>query len=137
MLKRILLFGFGALISIFFLSMGPENRLKNTFYAYIDYFDIDKRVITHLYHDSTIFTTISECQLVYYNLTKEDLLQVLDDGSVNFKLSDKDAEPCQYFVIENNINGVDFLVEFEYCFNINKVRVMRFTYNNEKEVCNF
>ena len=31
MVKRIVLFGFGALISIFFLSLGPENRLKNTF----------------------------------------------------------------------------------------------------------
>ena len=36
--------------------MGPENRLKKTFYAYIDYFDMDKRVITHLENDSTIFT---------------------------------------------------------------------------------
>ena len=71
-------FGFGALISVFFLSMGPENRLKDTFYAYIDYFDMDKRVITHLYPNttdndgnviaiSTDFTTLAECQLVYYN----------------------------------------------------------------------
>ena len=43
-----MLFGFGALISIFFLSLGPENRLKKTFYAYIDYFNVNKRVIYHL-----------------------------------------------------------------------------------------
>ena len=55
MYRRLLLFGFGALISMFFLSLGPENRLKNTFYAYLDYFDIDKRVITHLINDSTSF----------------------------------------------------------------------------------
>ena len=80
--RRLLFFGFGALISIFFLSMGPENRLKNTFYAYMDYFDMDKRVITHLVNDSTTFTTKAECQLVYYNMTKEALLSVLDDGEV-------------------------------------------------------
>ena len=72
--RRFLLFGFGALISIFFLSLGPENKLKDTFYAYIDYFDIDKRVITHLVNDSTIFSTMAECQLVYYALSKEDPL---------------------------------------------------------------
>jgi len=53
MKRRLLFFGFGALISIFFLSMGPENRLKDTFYAYMDYFDMDKRVITHLYPNTT------------------------------------------------------------------------------------
>ena len=30
MIRRLVLFGFGALISIFFLSLGPENRLKET-----------------------------------------------------------------------------------------------------------
>ncbi|MDC0909473.1 hypothetical protein OAQ21_05065, partial [Flavobacteriales bacterium] len=63
MLRRLSFFGFGVLISIFFLSMGPENRLKNTFYAYIDYFNMDKRVISHLVNDKTLFTDESECQL--------------------------------------------------------------------------
>ena len=71
MTRRLLFFGLGAFISIFFLSMGPENRLKKTFYAYINYFDMDKRVITHLINDSTTFTTMAECQLVYYNITKK------------------------------------------------------------------
>ena len=82
--RRLLFFGFGALISIFFLSLGPENRLKDTFYAYIDYFDMDKRVISHLKNDSTTFTTKAECQLGHYNITKEELLSVLDKGKVNF-----------------------------------------------------
>ena len=76
MIRRLVLFGFGALISIFFLSLGPENRLKETFYAYIDYFNINKRVIYHLYSDSTNFTSKSECQLIYYNLDKSTLLNV-------------------------------------------------------------
>ena len=136
--RRLLFFGFGALISIFFLSMGPENRLKKTFYAYIDYFDMDKRVITHLVNDSTSFTTMAECQLVYYNLTKDDLLTVLNKGEVNFDLSDEDGEPCQYYVVENTINGNNLSVKFELCYYNNKsVRVMTFTANKEVEVCNF
>ena len=39
--RRLLFFAFGAFISIILLSMGPENRMKKTFYAYIDYFNID------------------------------------------------------------------------------------------------
>jgi len=136
--RRILLFGFGAIISIFFLSLGPENKLKDTFYAYIDYFDIDKRVIFHLINDSTTFTSQAECQLVYYNIEKEELLEVLKGGEVNFDLSDEDGDPCQYFVVENVVQGNDFLVKFELCYNKNKsVKVMSFKVNNEQEVCNF
>jgi len=138
MRRRLLLFGFGALISMFFLSFGPENKLKNTFYAYIDYFDMDKRVISHLRNDNTVFTFKAECQLVYYNILKEELLSVLDEGKVNFDLSDEDGEPCQYFVIENTVKGNDLSVEFELCYYNNKnVKVMAFTANKEQEVCNF
>jgi hypothetical protein len=138
MARRIVLFGFGALISIFFLSLGPENRLKNTFYSYIDYFDMNKRVISHLINDSTSFTTIAECQLVYYEISKRDLLNVLDNGEVNFDLSDEDGEPCQYFMIENIVNGNNLSVNFELCYYNNKsVRVMNFTANNDGEACDF
>ena len=149
MRRRLLFFGFGALISIFFLSMGPENRLKKTFYAYLDYFDMNKRVISHLYPNTTDdegnvllidyeFSTQAECQLVYYNLTKEDLLSVLEDGEVNFELSDEDGEPCQYFVIENSVKGSALSVTFELCYyNDKSVKVMKFTFNNEKESCDF
>ena len=147
MRRRLLFFGFGALISVFFLSMGPENRLKKTFYAYLDYFDMDKRVISHLYPNTTDdegnvlliepeFSAQAECQLVYYNLTKKDLLSVLEDGEVNFELSDEDGEPCQYFVIENLVKGNALSVTFELCYyNDKSVKVMKFTSNKEKEAC--
>ena len=149
MRRRLLFFGFGALISIFFLSMGPENRLKNTFFAYLDYFDMDKRVISHLYPNTTDdegnvllidpeFSTQAECQLVYYNLTKKDLLFVLEDGKVNFELSEEDGEPCQYFVIEKLIKGNALSVTFELCYyNDKSVKVMNFTFNKEKGDCDF
>ena len=149
MRRRLLFFGFGALISVFFLSMGPENRLKKTFYAYLDYFDMNQRVISHLYPNITDdegnlilidpeFSIQAECQLVYYNLTKEDLLTVLEDGEVNFELSDEDGEPCQYFVIENSVKGNALSVTFELCYyNDKSVKVMKFTSNNEKGACDF
>ena len=129
--------------------MGPENRLKNTFFAYLDYFDMDKRVISHLYPNTTDdegnvllidpeFSTQAECQLVYYNLTKKDLLSVLEDGKVNFELSEEDGEPCQYFVIEKLIKGNALSVTFELCYyNDKSVKVMNFTFNKEKGDCDF
>ena len=138
MTRRILLFGFGALISIFFLSLGPENRLKNTFYAYIDYFDMNKRVISHLINENTKFTNKAECQLVYYNITKLELLTVLDGGKVDFELSEEDSEPCQYFVIVNTINGQEIAVKFELCYYNNKnVKVIGFSANDNKDICSF
>ena len=135
MIRRLVLFGFGALISIFFLSLGPENRLKETFYAYIDYFNINKRVIYHLYSDSTNFTSKSECQLVYYSLDKSTLLNVLDGGKVNFSKSEKDKEPCQIYMVENFINDKNFEVLFEYCYSEEKVTVLSFNEIGYKEVC--
>lgn len=148
MKRRLLFFGFGALISIFFLSMGPENRLKDTFYAYMNYFDMDKRVITHLYPNTTDFdgniiavptdfTSQAECQLVYYNITKEEVLTVLEDGEVNFDLSDESGDPCQYYVVENTVKGFDLAVTFELCYyNDKSVKVITFK-TNEEEVCKF
>jgi len=138
MKKRILLFSFGAFISIMFLSMGPENRLKTTFYAYLDYFDMDKRVITHLINDSTKFSVKAECQLVYYGINKEELLTVLEDGEVDFDLSNPDGEPCQNYLIRNTINNLEILVDFELCYYNNKsVRVISFTVDDANPVCNF
>ena len=135
--RRFLFFGIGALISIIFLSLGPENRLKITFYDYIDYFSLDKRVIYHLENDSTTFSTKAECQLVYYSLSKEDLLEVLEDGEVNFEKSQTEKKPCQYYVVENTINEMELSVTFEFCDKANTVKVMSFTVKTEEEVCNF
>ena len=135
--RRFLFFGIGALISIIFLSLGPENRLKKTFYDYIDYFDMDKRVIYHLHNDSTTFSTKAECQLVYYSLSKEDLLEVLEGGEVNFEKSQTEKNPYQYYVVENTIKEMELSVTFEFCDKANTVKLMSFTANTEEEVCNF
>jgi hypothetical protein len=135
MFKRLVLFGFGVMISIFFLSLGPENRMKKTFYAYVDYFSINKRVITHLYSDNTIFTNISECQLVYFGLSKESILSVLDEGTVNFSKGDKKKSPCQLFLIENIIKSKDYEVLFKYCDVKEEVSVISINIKGQPSVC--
>ena len=137
MVKRIVLFGFGALISIFFLSLGPENRLKNTFYAYLDYFNLDKRVIYHLSKEDPFFSTKSECQIVYYNLDKSNILSVLDGGEVNFSKSNKKQDPCPMYVVENEIEDNFIEVTFEYCSEDKKVTILDFSINNEEAICEF
>ena len=137
MVKRLVLFGFGALISIFFLSLGPENRLKNTFYAYLDYFNLDKRVIYHLSKGEPFFSTKSECQIVYYNLDKSKILSVLDGGEVNFSKSNKKQDPCPVYVVENELEDNFIEVTFEYCSKDKKVTVLGFSINNEEAICEF
>ena len=81
---------------------------------------------------------IKEIMICTYDLKKEDLLSVLDDGKVNFELSDEDGEPCQYFVVENLVKGNALSVVFELCYyNDKSVKVMSFRSNDEKGICEF
>ena len=136
MIKRIILFGFGALVSIFFLSLGPENRLKTTFYAYIDYFDINKRVIYHLKKDGVLFSDKAECQILYFEINKLNILKVLDGGKVNFSKSDKKKKPCQLYLIENQMSDNFYEVLFEFCPESKKVSVLDVMLNSEEYNCN-
>ena len=135
MIRRFILFGFGALISIVFLSMGPENRLKTTFYAYIDYFNIDKRVINHLITDSTIISENVECLLLEYEISKIQMLSVLYGGEVNFEKSNNKKNPCQIFVIENQDKLNSFEVTFEYCDIEEKVTVIDLSKIGDRRYC--
>ena len=45
MIRRFILFGFGISLGIFLLSFGPNNRLKENLKDYINYFDMNSRVI--------------------------------------------------------------------------------------------
>ena len=134
MLRRLIFFGFGVFISIMFLSMGPENRLKNTFYAYIDYFNINKRVINHLISDSTIISDKVNCKMLKYNLSKDDMLSVLNNGKVNFDKSQTIKSPCQIFYIENQENLENYEVIFEFCDIKDRVTVIDLNLLNEKNI---
>lgn len=134
MLRRLIFFGFGVFISIMFLSMGPENRLKNTFYAYIDYFNINKRVINHLISDSTIISDKVNCKMLEYNISKDDMLSVLNNGKVNFDKSQTIKSPCQIFYIENQENLENYEVIFEFCDIKDRVTVIDLNLLNEESI---
>tara|TARA_B110000459_G_scaffold38269_1_gene41210 strand:- start:296 stop:814 length:519 start_codon:yes stop_codon:yes gene_type:complete len=94
MLRRLKFFGAGALISILFLSMGPENRMKDTFYAYIDYFNPEKRVVDQLLISDSI---------IYNGVSSVEIENILEGAWVNHDLTNKSSYP-QFFVIENIID---------------------------------
>ena len=134
MLRRLIFFGFGVFISIMFLSMGPENRLKNTFYAYVDYFNINKRVINHLISDSTIISDKVNCKMLEYNLSKDDMLSVLNNGKVNVDKSQTIKSPCQIFYIENQESLKNYEVIFEFCDIKDRVTVIDLNLLNEENI---
>lgn len=94
MLRRLKFFGAGSLISILFLSMGPENRIQDTFYAYIDYFNPEKRVVDQLLISDSI---------IYNDVSSFEIENILVGAWVNHDLTNKSSYP-QFFVIENIID---------------------------------
>ena len=136
MIRRLVFFGIGCFISLMFLSIGPENRLKETFIAYINYFNINKRVIYHLDKgEAIIFSDQALCQMLYYNLNRKEVLSVLDNGEVNFHLSDNKSKPNQLFVIENMLNNQKIAVRFSYFDVKEKVQLLSFWYKGDEEKC--
>ena len=95
MLRRLKFFLIGSLISIIFLSMGPENRLKDTFYAYVDYFNPEKRVISQF--------IISDSILIFPKISQQELQSIYQGSWVNNSPSDKDSYP-QKFVLDNLVD---------------------------------
>ena len=96
MLRRLKFFGAGALISIIFLSLGPENRLKSTFYSYIDYFNPEKRVVGQMIlADSTNFSIFK----------KTEINEFYEGAWVNHEMTNKDEYP-QVFVLDNSVNQI-------------------------------
>ncbi|MAO71235.1 MAG: hypothetical protein CMD02_01845 [Flavobacteriales bacterium] len=96
MFRRLKFFSAGALISILLLTIGPENRLQNTFNAYLDYFNPEKRVVSQL--------SISDSIVLPTEISEEDFNNILKGAWVNNKLSDKDSYP-QKFVLDNLVAG--------------------------------
>ena len=94
--RRLLFFGFGALISIFFLSLGPENRLKSTFYAYVDYFNPEKRVVSQL---------LLSDDIIYTNNDSSEIANLLEGSWVNHELTNKENYP-QIFVLDNLVKEI-------------------------------
>ena len=104
MLRRLKFFGAGVLISFLFLSMGSENRMQDTFYAYIDYFNPEKRVVDQLLLSDSIICKTENIS---------EIKSVLEGSWVNHELSKKDSYP-QFFVIENIIENKNARVSINF-----------------------
>ncbi|HIG31994.1 MAG TPA: hypothetical protein EYQ09_00925 [Flavobacteriales bacterium] len=95
--RRLLFFGFGALISISFLSLGPENRLKSTFYEYVNYYNPEKRVVSQLLQ--------KEHDIIYTNNDSSEIANFLEGSWVNHELTNKESYP-QIFVLDNLVKEI-------------------------------
>ena len=134
--RRFSLFFFGSFLGIFLLSFGPDNRLKQHFIAYLDYFDMNKRVIYHLKNSKTIFSSQAECQLIYHDLNKDQIMKLLDGGKVDFKRTIKNPNPCQLFFVTNRLLDNNLTVAFELCQIVeNTTTVLYFQINDESITC--
>ena len=58
MLRRLMFFGVGALISIIVLSIG-DNRVKDTFVAYINYFNLLLLVTSFIFFPYSLICILS------------------------------------------------------------------------------
>ena len=96
MRRRLLLFGFGVFIGISFLLIGSGNKFSDTFLAYVDYFNPEKRVIRKfILADVQDYTDIKK---------KLEVSDFLKKAWVNHEMTKKDVYP-QIFVLDNIINN--------------------------------
>ena len=84
--------------------------------------------------DKVNFSIKSQCQLVYYQLEKEEVLSVLDGGDVNFKLSDTKSNPKKTYTIENKLNDKKISVRFS-IDNNKEVELESFWFSGDQEEC--
>ena len=97
MKRRLLLFGCGALISISALYfLDDNNRMKQTLYAYIDYFNPEKRVVNQLLLSDSI---------IYTNNDSSEIADFLEGSWVNHELTNKEKYP-QVFVLDNLVKEI-------------------------------
>ena len=136
MIRRFMLFGFGIFLGVFFLSFGPNNRLKQNLKDYINYFDMSSRVIYHLNKGENIeFSDIAICQLNSYSLERNDLLIDISDANVNFSLSNTSSSNCKTYIVEKVIENKMMQMKFLLCDSDTKVVLESFEFENEKSNC--
>ena len=136
MIRRFILFGFGIFLGVFFLSFGPNNRLKENLKDYINYFDMSSRVIYHLNKgENIVLSDIAKCQLNSYSLERNDLLIDISDANVNFNLSNTSSSNCKIYIVEKVIKNKMMQMKFLLCDSDTKVVLESLKFENEKSNC--
>ena len=117
MLRRLKLFGFGALIGM--IAIFNNDRMKSNFFEYVDWGDSNSWVINDiefefndtLNTDGIIYSDIIKNKLLKENINTDYLLKVLDGGWVDNSKCRKDTIP-KLFVIDNKIKQDELSVHF-------------------------
>ena len=104
MTRRFFIFFFGVILGVMVIRFAFPGR----FVEYAQYFDMDYRVLYHLKSDTIYISPNSQCHLDCLGLDQKDVLNVLDDGSVNFEKSNQRGEDCKFYIIENESISVGF-----------------------------
>lgn len=120
MARRFFIFLVGVLFGVMIIRFAFPGR----FSEYIRYFSLDYRVLYHLKQDTIHISLQAQCLMDCMLINQETVLGVLEEGTVNFKQSDKNATPCKRYVVEKD----DLSAVFELCEE--KVVLDYFTYNN-------
>ena len=126
MARRFSIFLFGVLLGIMIIRFAFPGR----FTEYMQYFSLDYRVIYHLNQDTIFFSKKTQYLLNCYDIKHNEIIDVLNDGEVNFDESDKNAIPCKLYVVEKD----SLSVTFELCAENVKVKDFFF---NSSDTCNY
>ena len=107
MFRRLLLFGFGALVSIISLSiLDNENKLRKTLEAYILYLDSDHRIKRQI--------ELSD-SLVFNDYDSTTIFNFMKNSWINYDLSKTDDNSYpKIFVLENKIAGKGVRLECKF-----------------------
>ena len=119
MLRRLKLFGVGFLIGIVIIF--SNKKLKDNFLDYVGYGDSNERIVEKLKYELEVYSpdilyaddTVRH-KLTEYSLDSVYLLKVLDGGWENRKESRELKEGLKLFVIDNNVNGEEISVYFNF-----------------------
>lgn len=119
MLRRLKLFTFGVIIGLIIIF--SNDKLKSNFLEYMDWGDANQWVINDLKYefyenyDSDInYSDIVKSKLEEEKLETNYLLEVLDGGWENRKERKELKEGFKLFVIDNNVNGEEMSVYFNF-----------------------
>ena len=125
MARRLSIFFFGVLIG----GMGIRFAFPGRFVEYTQYFDMNYRVLYHLKSDTIYLRSRANCYLDGYNISQEEVLDVLDGGKINFQKSDQYSEPCKFYVVEKE----SLRVAFDLCHE--KVTLRNFSISKDRCLC--
>lgn len=126
MIRRLSIFLIGVLFGVMIIRFAFPGR----FSEYARYFSLDYRVLYHLKQDTIHISPQAQCLIDCLSVSQDEVLDVLEGGSVNFEKSDKNALPCKLYTVEKD----SLSVVFELCED--KVMVKKFTLNNQSCSCN-